>query len=255
MADEQDWASYPDQAHVAATDTFLLRTAAGAGVEVAGAHVVARRADGGDYVADAAIKIPLNSAGWRIYWARSDGTQASGLKSDGYGTITITCGDTDMFLADGSGWRPFTDNSVPSGLSGKRWSVVYAATGTINTSDEIEKDWRGPATEAELRGARRIAGELGFYRWLDAIAAKGDAARLHFGARAQRVWSIMCEEGLVDPISADGRPGETPYAFLCFDLVEDKPRFGLRIDQLALFLLAAQEQRLAALEAATGASA
>lgn len=122
--------------------------------------------------------------------------------------------------------RPGADNAQPLGTSGVRWSVVYAGTGTINTSDEREKVWRGTATEAETRAARRIIGELGFYQWKDAVEAKGaDGARYHFGVRAQRVWAIMAEEGLVDPIQShapldsgeDGRPGRTPYAFLCFD--------------------------------------
>lgn len=35
--------------------------------------------------------------------------------------------------------RPAADNSYSCGESGQRWSVVYAATGTINTSDAREK--------------------------------------------------------------------------------------------------------------------
>lgn len=174
--------------------------------------------------------------------------------------------------------QPGGDNTQTLGAGSFRWSVVYAATGTINTSDAREKEWRGGLTAAELRAAKRIAGELGFYRWLAAIAEKGDAARYHFGARAQQVWGIMADEGLVDPI-VNNLPGSTPYAFLCFDKWDGSPEvpavdevvdedgkvitsarpaipardagslFGLRVDQLSLFLIAAQEQRLAALEA------
>src|SRR3546814_6610775 len=32
----------------------------------------------------------------------------------------------------------------------------------------------------------------------------------------------MAKHGLVDPISEDGRPGKTRYAFLCFDEWEDE---------------------------------
>lgn len=152
--------------------------------------------------------------------------------------------------------QPGGDNGQSLGSASARWSVVYAGTGTINTSDMRDKRWRGGATEAELRAARRIAAELGFYQWNDAIAEKGAAgARQHFGLRAQAVWAIMADEGLVDPIGADGRPGATPYAFLCWDAWdadgETRARFGIRPDQLALFLIAAQEARIAALEAAT----
>ncbi|WP_447750485.1 tail fiber domain-containing protein [Sphingopyxis fribergensis] len=146
--------------------------------------------------------------------------------------------------------RPGQDNTQTFGFTGARWSTIYAATGTINTSDAREKTWRGAANDAELRAARRIAGELGFYQWNDAIAAKGaDGARRHFGVRAQAVWAIMADEGLIDPLDAAGRPANTPYAFLCWDAWDGGDRFGVRPDQLALFLIAAQEQRLAALEA------
>lgn len=207
-----------------------------------------------------------------------------------------------LVVESGGHTRPGSDNTYAIGTSVNRWSVVYAVTGAINTSDERDKRWRGRAGEAELKAARRIVGELGFYQWRDAIAEKGGdwdegGARLHFGVRAQAVWAIMADEGLVDPIGADGLPGKTPYAFLCFDEWEEEfedeyetvtktrivheassilgvpreieetyeervqtgrqvkvreagNRYGLRVDQLTLFLIAAQEARLAALEAA-----
>jgi hypothetical protein len=151
--------------------------------------------------------------------------------------------------------EPMADNAYAIGHGSFRPSILYAATGTINTSDAREKTWRGAPDAAEMRAAQRIVAELGFYQWNDAIAAKGAGnARYHFGVRAQRVWTIMAEEGLVAPLDADGRPGVTPYAFLCWDAWEDgedaRDRFGIRPDQLVLFLIAAQEARLAALEAA-----
>lgn len=153
-------------------------------------------------------------------------------------------------------FQPVSDNVLALGGASNRAAVVYAATGTINTSDAREKTWRGAADAAELRAAARIIAELGFYQWNDSIASKGAAnARYHFGVRAQRVWEIMADESLIEPIDAGGRPGATPYAFLCWDAWEEGDvagdRFGIRPDQLTLFLIAAQEARLAALEAAT----
>jgi hypothetical protein len=171
-----------------------------------------------------------------------------------------------------------SDNFHSCGLASFRWSVVYAGTGTINTSDERDKLWRGALNDAELAAGKAISGELGIYQWLASVAEKGDAARLHVGVRAQQVWAIMAKHGLVDPIGTDGKPGKTPYAFLCFDEWEAIPeipasagkqdddgnwietptpgvpardagwRYGLRVDQLALFLIACQEARLTALE-------
>lgn len=181
---------------------------------------------------------------------------------DGTGYIGFyTGGMTERVRIEFNGTlRPASDNGVTLGAASHRWAVVYAGTGTINTSDAREKFWRGGFTEAELRAASRIAREIGVFQWHDAIAAKGaDAqdfgARLHIGVRAQAIWAIMADEGLVDPIRR-GRPGQTPYAFLCWDRWTGKDRrrrhdrFGVRTDQLALFIAAAQEARLAALEQA-----
>ena len=160
--------------------------------------------------------------------------------------------DKSAVLDTAGRFRPGADNLQTLGMSGFRWSTVYAATGTINTSDAREKLWRGAANAAEQRAARRILAELGFFQWHDAIAAKGaEDARRHFGVRAQAVWAIMADEGLVDPIGSDGRPGRTPYAFLCFDRWDDADgvshdRFGVRGDQLALFLVAGLAAELAA---------
>lgn len=162
------------------------------------------------------------------------------------------------------------DNSGNAlGLPGKRWSVVFSATGTINTSDERDKVWQGGLSEAEIRAGKRIIGELGFYQWKDAVAEKGDGARWHFGVRAQRAFAILEDEGL------DWRR----YAWCCYDEWPAEPavkarnakldsegnilepaiparakvpagnRYGIRPDQLALFLIAVQEARIAALEA------
>src|SRR3546814_1365362 len=91
--------------------------------------------------------------------------------------------------------------------------------------------------------------------------------------RAQAVGAIMADEGLIDPI-VQGEPPSSRFAFLCYDAwdaveavaeerdeegnitveaVEARPagnRVGIRPDQLTLFLIAAQEARIAALEAA-----
>lgn len=173
----------------------------------------------------------------------------------GYAGIRLSCTTTtllDRAVLIGTYGRLMPDGDNLSNQSlgdpSARWTVVYAASSTISTSDEREKLWRGAMTANELAAARAVlAGELGFYQWHYAIAEKGaEGARLHFGVRAQRVWDIFETHGL-DPAR---------YAFLCYDQWLDaegveRDRYGLRTDQLALFLIAAQEQRLALLEAAS----
>jgi hypothetical protein len=160
------------------------------------------------------------------------------------------------------------DNTQNLGGASNRWAVVYAGTGTINTSDERDKHWRGELNAAELRAAKRIIGELGIYQWNDAVEEKGeDGARLHFGIRAQQAFAILDDEGLE----------WQRYAWCCHDqwqasshtVLDDEgeptgetrvtpagDRYGVRPDQLAFWLIAAQaamqadlEARLAALEA------
>jgi len=208
-------------------------------------------------------------------WGAISGHVLSNASGGSRGNIVIATkgasGDTELaprLVVEAVGIvRPGADNGQTLGAPTCRWSVIHAATGAINTSDARDKIWHGPASTAEFRAARRIAAELGFYQWIDSVAAKGaNGARRHFGVRAQAIWAIMADEGLVDPLDAAGRPGATPYAFLCWDewgaegMAGDPgdgeaaqpvgDRFGIREGQLALFLAAAQEARLAALEAA-----
>lgn len=156
--------------------------------------------------------------------------------------------------------QPVTDNAASCGLVGSRWATVYAATGTINTSDERLKVWRGKLSPAELAAARRIASEIGAYQWRDAIEKKladGTEARFHIGVRAQRVFSIMDEYWL------DWRR----YGWCCFDKWDAEyeadgetlirpagEMYAIRPDELSFFLIAAQEQRLLALEATASRS-
>lgn len=214
----------------------------------------------------AGLELTMPNAG--KMFAEQAGSSSVKLRSSATMQYDVAAASSHQFLVNGtqvaqitSGGmlQPGADNGQTLGSGPFRWSVVYAGTGTINTSDAREKTWRGAATEAELRAACRIVGELGFFQWNDAIAVKGaDGARMHFGARAQAVWAIMADEGLIEPI-AEGAAPSSRYAFLCHDewdegaAGEGPPagdRFGIRTDQLALFLIAAQEARLAVLEAA-----
>ncbi len=213
-------------------------------LEIAGADQIISR-----------LRIRNSAAGGRVY------DLVSGIHNASQSSFSIydATGDATMLVVDTGHVRPGADNVPSLGTAIHRWSVVFAATGTINTSDAREKTWRGGATAAELRAASRIAAELGFFQWNEAVAHKGpDGARLHFGVRAQAVWAIMADEGLIDSVDAGGRPGDTRYAFLCWDEWDEqagddsvrRDRFGIRPDQLILFLIAAQAARIGALEAA-----
>lgn len=170
---------------------------------------------------------------------------------------------------------PGSDNSQNVGSAALRWSVVYAGTGTINTSDAREKTAVTQLTENELACASALAKEIGWFKWLNAIEAKGEeAARRHVGFTVQRAIEIMQQHGL-DPFA---------WGFICYDewpettepaeyedaLGEDGlptgeqtlvrevvvhpagNRYSLRNDELLKFIARGQEQRLSAIEARLG---
>lgn len=163
--------------------------------------------------------------------------------------------------------RPVTDNTLSLGASGARWSQVYAATGTINTSDAAEKTALAPISDALRRAAARIRAGIGVFQWLDAVTDKGaDGARLHIGVTAQAVrdaflaegldpwrFGLFCADPLIERVEVEvARPGVdliTGEATMLPPRFEERPtlgpdgaprlRLGVRSDQLALLLAAA----------------
>jgi hypothetical protein len=152
---------------------------------------------------------------------------------------------------DGSQLLPGTDNVLGLGAASYRWTTVYATTGTINTSDVNQKQDIASLDDAEKRVAVAIKSLIKKYRFKDAVAQKGDAARIHVGAVAQEVQAAFVAEGL-DPAR---------YALFCSDTwyevdgkakgkdlvhyTEDTPnsikvtRLGLRYEELLAFVIAA----------------
>lgn len=137
--------------------------------------------------------------------------------------------------------KPSTDNTVSIGTAANRWSVVYAGTGTINTSDEREKQDIADLDAAEKRVAVALKGLVKKFRFKDAVQAKGDAARIHFGVIAQEVIASFKAEGL----------DANRYAIVCYDEWdaefddngnEVRPagnRYGVRYEELLAFIISA----------------
>jgi hypothetical protein len=88
------------------------------------------------------------------------------------------------------------DNAMANGWSNRRWTVVYAVSGSINTSDENEKQDIEALSDAETRVATACKGLIKKYRWREAVTKKGDDARIHIGVIAQELKAAFEAEGL-----------------------------------------------------------
>lgn len=128
-----------------------------------------------------AVNVQFDS---RIY--ASGGTGATGG-----GALTL-----EAAAVETTALRPVADNTYVLGASDRRWNVVFAATGSINTSDErLKKFLDAHLLEPVKRAVRRL--EITPYQFLDAIAAKGEEnARIHIGVSAQEVEAAFAAEGV-----------------------------------------------------------
>ena len=136
---------------------------------------------------------------------------------------------TNSWMPTG-GTGQVNDNIVSIGQSNHRMSVVYAGTGSINTSDINLKQDIDDLNAAELSVATAIKGLIKKFRFIDAVATKGDDARIHVGVIAQEV-----EQAFID---AELDPRR--YALFCEDELEDgSKRLGVRYNELLAFVIAA----------------
>lgn len=128
-----------------------------------------------------------------------------------------TCDPTGSFadrweIPSGGSIRPVTTNTVSVGSASRLPTVIYAASGTINTSDGTKKTPVRKLTSAEISVGLALADELGTYAWLDRIYEKESDARIHFGMTVQRAMEIFSEFGL----------SAFDYGAVCYDEWEEE---------------------------------
>ena len=100
-----------------------------------------------------------------------------------------------------------SDDTINVGAASVRFDNIYATNGTIQTSDQNEKQNIASLTSAEMTAAKAISKLFKTFKWKDKVAAKGDAARTHTGVIAQEVQQAMTDAGL----------DASKYAFWCSD--------------------------------------
>lgn len=151
---------------------------------------------------------------------------------------------------------PPADNASSLGYSDRRFSVVYAATGTINTSDAREKTPLAPIPAGVRRAVRRVLAGVGVFQWRASVDGKGaDRARLHIGVTAQGVrdaflaegedperWALFCADPVTRDVARAGGEEGRPETFERVPVLDEAGapvmRLGLRLDQLMILALA-----------------
>lgn len=98
-----------------------------------------------------------------------------------------------------------TDNVASVGRSSARYSVVYAATGAINTSDLRAKDNISAPSPELLKAWGKV--NFRVFQFKDAVEKKGLEARLHTGVVAQEVQAAFAAQGL----------NAADYGLFCYD--------------------------------------
>ena len=129
----------------------------------------------------------------------SIGSVASGsfyINGTGNGYTEFRSNETTICALYSGGFYPVPDNSKDLGQILYRWDDIYATNGTIQTSDRNEKQDIEVLSDAETRVAQACKGLLRKFRWQDAVAEKGDDARIHFGIIAQDLQDAFAAEGL-----------------------------------------------------------
>ena len=223
-----NWNSYSIPAPGGSTSTFLRNdgtwatpSGAGSGVSSFNGQTGAVTLSSSDVVA-ALTYTPISNAGT---------FSTSGYTLLNSGSI-IALGNSSgqgIFVNAAVALAPSVDNTLSLGTSGFRWTTVYATTGTINTSDATQKEQIADLTAAELAVARRIKGLFKTFKFKDAVAAKGDGARIHVGVMAQDVQAAFAAEGL----------DANRYGIFCSDTVDDVTTLGVRYEELLAFVIAA----------------
>jgi len=159
------------------------------------------------------------------------GAATNAVTNSGSNTLL---GNNTVFVSPGTGFAPSTDNAYVLGAPSFRWTTVYATTGTINTSDLRQKQDIADLDAAEKAVALVIKSKIKKFRFKDAVADKGDAARIHIGVIAQEVEMAFRDNGL-DP---------NKYGIFCYDEWTDSngeqhTRYGVRYEELLAFVIAA----------------
>jgi hypothetical protein len=173
---------------------------------------------------------------------RKDGTTVGSIGCNSGNHLTIGKDDTGIAFQANEVITPYNpasnvirDNAIDLGQSSARFDDIYATNGTIQTSDRNEKQDIAELSGAEQRVAVAAKGLLRKFRWRDAVEAKGDEARTHFGIIAQDLQAAFAAEGL----DAGDYAMFISSTWTDEDTGEERTRMGVRYSELLAFIIGA----------------
>lgn len=103
-----------------------------------------------------------------------------------------------------------TDGLGSIGSASNRIGEIFASTGTINTSDERDKQDIIDIPDEVIQAWRQVS--FSSYKWKESVEKKGQDARKHIGLLAQKIKEAFEENGL----------DATEYGLLCYDEWEEQ---------------------------------
>ena len=194
------------------------------------------------------VQINRKSSNGEILRLSKDGTPMLELGNDGNDGMIQSDGDRVGFTFGSVNMVPrkngaISDNTVDLGHPSYRFDDLYATNGTIQTSDQNEKQDIASATAKELNVAKKLSTLFKTFRWKDKVAEKGDKARTHTGIIAQEIQSAFSAEGL----DASNYGLFTSNTWTDDD-GKEQTRLGVRYPELFSFIFSSIETRLTALE-------
>ena len=156
----------------------------------------------------------------------------NGIRKDANTEYTIGANnqaDVSLRRLGTATFEPAVDNTYNLGTGGLRWKEIFAANGTINTSDGTEKQVRQLGIdEAVLRAWGKV--NFAQFKWNAAVEEKGENARWHFGVIDPFAYGLLCynewQDHYTDVLDEHGVPtGEQVLS------IKAGARYGIRYEE------------------------
>ena len=222
----------------------------------------------------ACLKLNRTSSHGGVVEILKDNTAVGQLDTSSDNFLIRSNGDKSGLRFDTNGLTVFkngseSDDAVDLGYGGGRFDDLFATNGTIQTSDQNEKQYIASFTAKELNVAKKLSTLFKTFRWKTAVSKKGDSARTHSGIIAQEVQSAFSSEGLDATKYAlftsdtwweenetftddDGKEATRRVVYRtekeATSTATKKTRLGVRYPELFSFIFSSIEARLTALE-------